>query len=137
MTASLSDQDKLSRIEAAAYLTSKGHDMKTSTLAKLVATDDGPKFGKTENSRVFYLRADLDTWASAHPPKASGKPRANGNAARAQMIPPGSSRRLPIGVAALLREHILLADMFARGDATATTGFRFAASLDALRRLVS
>jgi len=143
MTASLPDQDKLSRIEAAAYLTTMGHDVKPSTLAKYAQGENGPKFAREEGARrVFYLKGDLNQWAHDHPPTLkNGRPKAsvrNGKEkAAAPMRGTVDGSRLSSELVSMLRLHVVLADRFAGGTANASDGYRFAQSLTELRKMVS
>lgn len=139
MTASLPDQDKLSRIEAAAYLTTLGYKVKPSTLAKYA--DSGPKFSREAREeggrRVFYLKTDLNQWAHDHPPTLkSGRPKDRANGQAVDFVPVGTSRRLPSELSRALQDHIVLAEQFASGTANASIGFHFARSLAMLRKLV-
>jgi hypothetical protein len=124
----------LSRVEAAAYLTTKGYRMKPSTLAKYATTDGGPKFTKTDKNRVHYSQEDLDAWAQAHPPGTTHapynrQPKRNGHEEERMGAPTKA-----LSVAAL--ELASLAEMLIRGQGAMLEGARLVVAIETVKRLV-
>jgi len=72
MTEQITAAKRMTRIEAAAYLTLIGFPISTKTLAQYAsrAHVEGPPYS-IANGRAIYERADLDAWAAARTsPKA-------------------------------------------------------------------
>ena len=64
--------DKMSRKQAAAYLTSLGHRIAEKTLRNMASNKNaggGPAFTRTGWRSLYYARADLDGWARARATK--------------------------------------------------------------------
>jgi hypothetical protein len=73
MTEKFTAPDRMSRLEAAAYLTLKGYPIAVKTLAMYASRGhvEGPPYSLVANGRVIYERTDLDAWAASRTsPKA-------------------------------------------------------------------
>jgi len=55
----------LRRKDAATYLHERFGEGSASSLAKLAVTGGGPRYFKYGRKSVFYLRSDLDAWATS------------------------------------------------------------------------
>lgn len=64
----MTEKDKLSRKEAARYLTALGYRITAKTLGNLANNNnagDGPPYTRCGWKTVTYDRADVDAWAKA------------------------------------------------------------------------
>jgi hypothetical protein len=87
MTQSITAPDRMTRIEAAAYLTLKGYPIAVKTLAMYASRGhvEGPPYSLA-NGRVIYERSDLDAWAAARTtPKATTRAQHQDNARRMEL----------------------------------------------------
>lgn len=123
------DPEKMTRIEAAAYMTTKGFKVVPTTLAKYVGEGTGPVFHK-EHGRVTYKVADLDAWL-----KSGGadlrKARTGGGRPRKTVEPKGD-------LLSVLEDFLELVEHAVAGvDVTFADGIKFARQLDELKRLMA
>lgn len=84
MSQSVVAPDRMTRIEAAAYLTLRGYPIAVKTLAQYASRGhiEGPPYSLA-NGRVIYERGDLDVWATARTtPKATTRAKHQDNAKR-------------------------------------------------------
>lgn len=73
----MTEKDKLSRKEAARYLTEIGYRIAPQTLANMAQNNNqgsGPPFTRCGWASVFYLRADLKAWARERMTHVGPKP---------------------------------------------------------------
>ena len=67
--------DKMSRKQAAAYLTSLGTRLSEKTLANLASNNNagkGPSFTRSGWRTLYYFKADLDAWHKGRTVKVDG-----------------------------------------------------------------
>ncbi len=79
--------DRMTRIEAAAYLTLKGYPIAVKTLAQYASRGhvEGPAYSLA-NGRAIYERDDLDAWAASRTsPKAATRAQHQDNARRMRL----------------------------------------------------
>lgn len=145
------DENKLNRIEAAAWLTEHGRPTRPQALANMAGRKTGPKYDR-DGRTVVYAVADLTEWMTSggdgrrHPriARTNGHDAAS-NAARevhARVIEtstrnPGGDPLLVRGFAGeIISEFLTVADRMLDGGGTFADGVAYARGLEKLRRLV-
>lgn len=140
----MSEEDparQMSRVEAAAYLTTKGLKLSPVTLAKYAVGGTGPKFTKVDGDRkVYYTLADLDAYVTdpSRPKRGSsglgsghGRRPGSKNKMTAAMITPGDEQVLPA-----VLEYMAVVERIVTGGATFSDGVEYARVAEKLRQLM-
>jgi hypothetical protein len=120
----MEEQQTMSRTEAAVYLSTKGLNVKPTTLAKYASEGTGPSFTRGENGRdTQYDKAALDAWLAA----GGRKPKS---------VHKGGRPRKPDELMATLEEFLPMVERVALGRGTFSDGVQFTHVLDRVKRAV-